>query len=696
MHANEFLQLADALPEALILLTGEGEIIAANKKASEFFQLERSALTGCRLQDFTDSQPDKITSSLRAWSRSRTAVPAAIHWKLKGTQNWRCQGFLLTPATSTEKAQLVLRCIPGKQIASEFIALNRELEKQQITLRKLLANREQLEKEHELALVTLQSIGDAVITTTNTGRVEYLNPIAESLTGWTAAEAHGEHITTVFNIINEITREPAIEPVSRCLAEGRIVGLANHTALIAKDGKEYVIEDSAAPIRDSRGVVHGVVLVFRDVTSDRLARRQLEYLAQHDTLTGLNNRHYFEQQLEHVVQRSARDQSACALFYIDLDQFKVINDTAGHAAGDGLLTEVAHLFAGRLRKGDILARLGGDEFGVLLENIPVDKLDNVARSYIKALDGFHFHWDGKQYDITPSLGISLINRDTKSSAEAMREADIACYIAKREGRNRYHLYSPDDESGLDTLGEMGVVNDIRRALVNNDFVLYRQPIVEIASGKASIHEFLLRLKSNENELIGPASFIPVAERYGLMPMIDQWVVRHTLIYLQKQFGQGTAGICSINLSGASFGDNELLGIFRTFIHKQPGLAKFVMIEVTETSAVRHIEKAIDFMRELCALGIRFALDDFGTGFSSFAYLKHLPIEFIKIDGTFVRDIITDPVDQAMVRSINHIAHSLGKKTIAEFVENEEILKYLQEIDVDMVQGYHIGRPGPIN
>lgn len=695
MHAKDFLQLADALPEALILLSSEGAILAANKKAAQFFQVERAILVGRKLADFSDSPQDKIGSALRAWSRSRVAIPAALKWKAQGSGNWRCQGFLLTPAVRSGQAQLVLRCIPGRQSASEFIALNRELEKQQNTLRKLLLSREQLEKEHELALVTLQSIGDAVITTNNTGQVEYLNPIAESLTGWVTEEARGVPITTVFNIINEMTREPAKEPVSRCLEEGRIVGLANHTALIARDGKEYVIEDSAAPIRDSRGVIHGVVLVFRDVTNDRLARRQLEYLAQHDTLTGLNNRHYFEQQLDHVVQRAARDQSASALFYIDLDQFKVINDTAGHAAGDGLLTEVAHQFAGRLRKGDILARLGGDEFGVLLENIPLDKIDNIARSYIKAMDGFHFHWDGKQYDITPSLGISLIDHATKSAAEAMREADIACYIAKREGRNRYHLYSPDDESGLDTVGEMGVVNDIRRALVNNDFILYQQPIVEVASGKVSIHEFLLRLKSNDSELISPASFIPVAERYGLMPMIDQWVVRNTLIYLQQQFAQGKAGMCSINLSGASFGDNELLGIFKSFIQQQPELAKFVMIEVTETSAVRHIEKAIDFMRELRALGIRFALDDFGTGFSSFAYLKHLPIEFIKIDGTFVRDIITDPVDQAMVRSINHIAHSLGKKTIAEFVENEGILHYLQEIDVDMVQGYHIGRPGPL-
>lgn len=695
MRATEFLQLADALPEALILLTSEGRILAANKRATQFLQHDRSSVVGRMLGEFTTSSPEKINTALRAWSRSRSAIPAALRWITDGKQGWRCQGFLLQAATQTDPAQLVLRCIPGKQTASEFIALNHELERQKQTLRKLLASREQLEKEHELALVTLESIGDAVITTDNTAHIEYLNPIAESLTGWPNAEAQGKPVTEVFNIINEITREPAIEPVSRCLKEDRIIGLANHTAIIARDGKEYVIEDSAAPIRDRKGFVHGVVLVFRDVTDDRLARRQLEYLAQHDTLTGLNNRHYFEHQLEHAVQLVARDETSCALFYIDLDHFKVINDTAGHAAGDGLLTEVAHLFASRLRKGDILARLGGDEFGVLLEHVPMEMIDNVARSYIKALDGFHFNWDGKQYDITPSLGISVIDKDTQSAAEAMREADIACYIAKREGRNRYHLYSPDDESGLDTLGEMGLVNVIRNALVSNQFTLYQQPIVELSSNNVEINEFLLRLQSPDDELISPASFIPVAERYGLMSMLDQWVVIHSLEILQQKLARGDHSMVSINLSGASFGDNEVLHAFKGALSEQPELATYILVEVTETSAVRHIEKAIDFMRDLRGLGIRFALDDFGTGFSSFAYLKHLPIEYIKIDGTFVRDIMSDPVDQAMVRSINHIAHSLNKKTIAEFVENEEILDYLKEIGVDMVQGYHIGRPGPI-
>ncbi|MDH5181450.1 MAG: EAL domain-containing protein [Gammaproteobacteria bacterium] len=697
MHAADFLLLANALPEALMLLRANGEIIAANAASGKFLGVEHNALPGRMLGDFVTTPADELSRTLRNWSRSRSAVPASLRWKNlpEKSHSWRCQGFMLLPATQNEFAQLILRCIPGMTPASEFLALNRELEKQQTVLRKLLQSREELEREHELALVTLRSIGDAVITTDSKMVVDFLNPIAEMLTGWMSGEAKGRPLLEVFNIVDEITLKPAMNPVERCLQEGRIVGLANHTVLISREGTEYSIEDSAAPIRDRRGLILGVVLVFRDVTSDRMVQRRLEYLAQHDTLTGLNNRHSFEQQLEHVVQLAKRGKQRYALFYIDLDQFKIINDTAGHAAGDGLLKEVAHLFAGRLRQGDTLARLGGDEFGVLLENVAPENLETIAQSYINCLQDFRFGWDGADFDITPSVGVAIIDANTTSAAETLREADIACYVAKRSGRNRHHIYSHDDEAQLDTVGELSVVNELRSALTENNFKLFFQPIVELATGNIVLHEVLLRLQRNsDTSLLAPGSFIPVAERYGLMPMIDLWVVKAAVHLLQEKLQQGKRLPLTINLSGMSFGDTEILKFMREALQQEPNLAGLIMIEVTETAAVRHIDKAIEFMRELGKLGVRFALDDFGTGFSSFAYLKHLPVDYLKIDGTFVRDILVDPVDQAMVRSINHIAHSLGKLTVAEFVENEEMLQYLREIGVDMVQGYHIGRPGP--
>lgn len=695
MLVNDFLQLADSLPEALILLNGEGAILAASHKAMDFLTELEPEPVGSNLSQFLDNNTAALADTLRLMRRSRMPIPARLKWHRvihEFTHGIQCQGFLLDPAQDSASAQLVLRCLPGRSMARDFVSLNEELMRQKSLLVKLQASREALEEEHEKALVTLHSIGDAVITTDAQGRVEFLNPIAEILTGWSNSEAKGCAINQVFNIINEVSRRAAPDPIRRCLQEGQIVGLANHTALLSRDGTEYVIEDSAAPIRNPHGKVFGAVLVFRDVTGDRLARRQLEYLAQHDTLTGLKNRYYFEQQLGHLVEVTSRGKHIGALLYIDLDQFKIVNDTAGHAAGDKLLTEVARNLAQRVRQGDILARLGGDEFGVLLESIEQTQLMSIAEAYAAALESFHFHWNGSNYDVTCSIGITVIDQQTRIPAEAMRQADIACYMAKHHGRNRCHLYQPEDEQHIPSLGEIGVVNDLKDALQSDRLVLHFQPITDIRSNEVILHEALLRLRDRNGELLTPAHFIPIAERYGLMNRLDEWVVIRAVQFIKEQRAHGKVCRLSVNLSGMSLGDGKLLEIIKRYVSEDPRVAHSLVLEVTETAAVTHIDKASRFISELRDTGVQFALDDFGTGFSSFAYLKHLPVDFIKIDGTFVRDIVDDPVDQAMVRSINHIAHSLGKKTVAEFVENAGILALLQEIGVDFVQGYHIGRP----
>jgi len=540
--------------------------------------------------------------------------------------------------------------------------------------------------------VTLHSIADGVITTNAEGYIEYLNPIAEKLTGWKTDQAIGKPIAKIFRIINEVTRAEIIDPVQQCLNEERVVGLANFTALLSRDGIEYIIEDSASPIRNKQGKILGAVLVFRDVTSDRLVQRQLEYLAQHDSLTSLKNRFYFEQQLEQHVKASKRNKFFSALLYIDLDQFKIINDSAGHAAGDDLLMDVARRFHNRIRDGDILARLGGDEFGIILNDVnPVD-FKTIANSYIEALADCRFKWEGKSHEVTCSIGASLIDKSITTPAEALRQADIACYIAKGKGRNRSHIYQCEDEKLISTLGELNAVQEIKDSLVEDRFILFFQPIKTIDGSKTVMHEVLLRLQRDGDELVTPASFIPIAERYGLMSELDIWVIKHATQRLVEYHEKNCTCQFSVNLSGSSIGNSKILEALKTFALEFPKVAQCLVIEVTETSAVTHIEKANQFIRELYQLGIRFALDDFGTGFSSFSYLKHLPVDYIKIDGTFVRDIANDPVDQAMVRSINHIAHSLGKLTIAEFVEDESILRLLQEIGVDLVQGYYLGRP----
>jgi diguanylate cyclase (GGDEF)-like protein/PAS domain S-box-containing protein len=694
MDRAHFLQVSNAFPEALILVSSCGDVLAANNSAVRQLGIPKCPCNGTRLEQFVENTPEELQQLLKTWRRSRSAVPAPLKWASSTLRegNWRCEGFLSELASPDAPACVIVRCVAGKAHASQFIALNRELDRQRITLRKLQQSRDALEQEHEKAIVTLSSIGDAVITTDCKGVIEYLNPVAEKLTGWRNDEAAGQPLTGVFNIVNELTRKPAVNPVERCLERQAIVGLANHTALIAKDGTEYVIEDSAAPIRARHGGILGVVLVFRDVTDERLASRQLEYLAQHDILTGLKNRYFFEQQLKQAVQVAARGRVQHALLYIDMDKFKLVNDSAGHSAGDELLVELGRVLSGRLRQGDILARLGGDEFGILLDNVSGEQALTIAADYVGTMQGFRFTWDGESYDITPSIGVAIINQNTASTAEVMRQADIACYVCKGSGGNRYHLYDERDQAALSTLGELNLVRDIKDALAEDRFTLYFQPVVRVSDGAVQMYEVLLRMLDKSGGIVNPATFIPPAERYGLMPLLDQWVVSKVFSLLRRQRERD---LClTVNLSGCSLGDRDLMTLIQENLATLDLAPGALIFEVTETVAVGHLEKAGEFMRELTNMGCYFALDDFGTGFSSFAYLKHMPVRYVKIDGTFVKDIMIDPVDQAMVRSINQIAHSLGKETIAEFVESDDILEKLRLFGVDYAQGYGIGRPSP--
>ncbi|MBL1141544.1 MAG: EAL domain-containing protein [Proteobacteria bacterium] len=697
MQPSDFQIFADALPEALILLSGDGSVLSTNKCAKRFLSNRFNSIEQLKsLNDLVNNDPEEIKKSLRAWSRSRTPIPAVISWKSEKEfvdSNWRCQAFMIEPAVKNNPAQLIIRCIPGRGQLSEFTLLNAELEKTQNTLKTLLNTREALEKEHELATVTLKCIGDAVITTDNIGNIESLNPVAEALTGWTNKEALGKPSCEIFNIISEITREPSPDPIQRSLKENIIIELGNHTILISKDGTEYVIEDSVAPIRNKNHEIIGTVLVFHDVTAKRLALRQLEYLALHDTLTGLNNRHYFEQELFKAVDLAKRGTLVFALLYIDLDEFKAVNDTAGHSVGDNLLTEVSQLFSSRLRRGDTLARLGGDEFGVLLQNINKEQIEKTAESYKQALNDFQFTWKDKMFDINSSIGVTIIDNNINTAAEALRQADVACYVAKQKGRNRLHIYAPKDDRKAMQLGEVSLISKLNNALKNDSFILYFQPIIDSKNIKTNYFEVLLRLKDDDS-IITPNIFIPVAERYAIMPKIDKWVVVQVIKLLeQKQYANCKF---SINLSGASFEDEDIITFLSKKIKNNTALSESISFEVTETAAVTHIEGTADFMHSLLPYGVKFALDDFGTGFSSFAYLKHLPVDLIKIDGVFVKDIAHDPADQAMVRSINNIAHSLNKKTIAEYVENEEILDILKDIGIDYFQGYHLGKPDTLD
>ena len=548
--------------------------------------------------------------------------------------------------------------------------------------------------EKERAQVTLQSIGDAVISTDAEGRIEYINPVAETLTAWSLAEARGRPIGEVLNLVNEITREPIENPLVCALGRGETGPAADHSVLLTRTGQEVAIQESAAPICDRQGRVIGAVIVFHDVTKERRLKRALSYQASHDALTGLINRREFDNRLHAAVLSAQRGEGAYALLYIDLDQFKVVNDTCGHQAGDRLLRDVTGLLQGRVRASDTIARLGGDEFGVLLEGCTPEQSARVADGVRQAIKEYRFIWGATTLSVGASVGVVQISAETESVAAVMSAADIACYAAKDEGRNRIHVYEADGVSHRHR--EMHWVARVTRAAEENRLELFFQPIVRIgADGAPTFHELTIRLRDDDGRLVPPSEFIPAAERYNVMSIIDRWVViRAVELLKRRREAGGTLPMLAVNLSGTSLNE-QAFAEFILHTVGEPEIASALCFEITETAAVTSLSNVTFFMRELKARGCKFALDDFGTGLSSFMYLKTLPVDYLKIDGQFISQIATDPVDRSMVEAISKVGRALGISTVAEWVENEAVLDELKRIGVDFAQGYHMARPMPL-
>ena len=553
----------------------------------------------------------------------------------------------------------------------------------------------ELFEEKEWAQVTLKSIGDGVITTNTQGRVYYLNTVAEQLTGWTLKDAQGRPLNEVFRVVNGLTHTEIETPVARCLREQRIIELSSHTSLIQKNGSEIAIEDSAAPIRNQQGKIIGVVLVFHDVTEARKLTHQLNYLARHDTLTDLINRREFELRLERLIEQARQQNSHHALLYMDLDQFKIVNDTCGHSAGDELLRQISMLLQSNMRQRDTLARLGGDEFAVILEHCMPEEAREISEMLCDVVRDYNFVWEENRFSVGVSIGLVPINGESGGLTALMSLADSACFSAKESGRNRVHSYEEDGEAVVKRHGEMRWVSRINHGLEHDRFVLFSQSIVEAEMGEnLGRHcELLLRMRDESGGIVLPGAFLPAAERYNLMPKLDRWVVESGLEWLSSS-PQLMAGLdmCSINLSGHSVGDDKFLQFVMSQVENSGVAPEKICFEITETATVVNLTAATRFIGKLRNMGCRFALDDFGSGMSSFLYLKNLPVDYLKIDGGFVRDIVDDPMDFALVKSINDIGHVMGMRTIAEFVENEAVLSKLREMGVDYVQGYHVGKP----
>ena len=558
---------------------------------------------------------------------------------------------------------------------------------------------EALVQQKEHLQVTLQSISDAVVTTDAAGLVQYLNPAAQALTGWSLAAACGRQHQDVLGLGAEPGTDTVPDLVGRALAQG---STQFHSKLRSTPlaGTPLLMDLSASPLLRPGGDADGVVLVFRDVTEASRLSREMEFQALHDTLTSLGNRRAFENLLAQAftATRDANTARHCVC-YLDLDNFKVINDTCGHAAGDELLRQVARLFLAHLQPQDLLCRLGGDEFGILLWQQDLQQALQVAERMQQELAAFRFAWRDHVFSVSVSIGAVVLDAATESVGALLQAADSACYVAKDGGRNRIHVYAENDPALAQRYGVMEWVSRIEDALQHDRFELFGQPIARLGAPPAGtahgLHcEVLLRMRTPDGRLVSPGEFMPAVERYQLAARVDRWVIKKALAWMAEH--QERVELCCINLSGQSVGDATFLSQVLQAMDQAPVRCDRLCFEITETAAMGDLAAANRFFQAMRARGCRFALDDFGSGLSSYAYLRELAVDMLKIDGQFVKNMADDPVSFAMVRSIHEIGCLMGKKTVAEFAESQAVVDLLTGLGVHFAQGYALARPAPLD
>ncbi|MBX2881454.1 MAG: EAL domain-containing protein [Granulosicoccus sp.] len=556
----------------------------------------------------------------------------------------------------------------------------------------------ELAEQHELLHVTLRSIRDAVITTDASGNIAWLNPTAEEMTGWSVEDATSCHINQAFHILNSNTREIAPYPIEACLQQGHSVALGSNAVLLSRDGNEFGIEASAAPIRNEQGDILGAVLVFRDVTEQRRLSSEMTYRATHDSLTDLSNRAEFEYQVSIALKEAEATGTEHAVLFVDLDQFKLVNDACGHSVGDLLLQQVAKLLRACTREGDIVARLGGDEFGVLLKYCAIQPAESIAQELCNQMDVFRFAHEKRRFRIGTSIGLVPLDNRWHDVSDIMQAADIACYAAKDAGRNRVHIWYDTDKNISTRTADMKWATRLELALDNDRFELCAQLLSDLSNNSTALHlEVLLRMRADNGALVSPAMFLPAAERFHMATRIDRWVLEHGIEKLLALPDPSRISTMYINLSGQSIGDivfhRDAIELLK---NAGPIACERICVEITETAVITNMADATIFIDQLHDLGIKVALDDFGAGASSFSYLKSLNVDTLKIDGQFIESMLHDPLNAAAVRCFIDVANVQGLRTVAEYVSSTEVLQHVKEMGIDFAQGFLLHKPQPID
>jgi diguanylate cyclase (GGDEF)-like protein/PAS domain S-box-containing protein len=674
-----FAELGDRIHEAV--LVHREVILYANRQFASFVGVDRLELIGRRLADLVPPEyAELVSENIR---RRLAGESAAERYEIDmiGLQGQLSRLEVNSTLVEYDKDNALL--ITGVEIIPTQ------------THQVLRLAGESGVSPQQLAL---NSLAEAIITTDRDGRITFLNPAAEQLTGTEAAAAIGKLLEDIVSLVDETDRRLLSDPVHQALTTGAPVNLSRRALLLSRaNGGERSIELSASPIRDSSREVVGAVILLHDVSEMRGLARQMSYQATHDALTGLVNRREFERRLEEAIESGQRGDGQHVLCYLDLDRFKLVNDTSGHLAGDSMLREVAKLLRDAVRDSDTVGRLGGDEFGMLLIGCPLDKARQIADDVTRTVGEHRFVWKDRIFNIGVSIGIVEISRESGTLEELLAAADTACYVAKKQGSGRVAVYSARDEALARHTGEIQWLQRLQAALKENRFHLYHQPIVpahEEQGGPAM--EVLVRLQDESGHDLAPAEFMRAAERYRLMGLVDRWVVQTTLSAL----GRGAIAVpadrsVAINISGQTLGDVQFLEFVVECLDSTGVTPGQVCFEITESAVIANLDHARRFVGVLHGMGCQFALDDFGSGVGSFSNLKNLPLDYLKIDGSFMRNLARDTVNQAMVTAMIKLARTLNFKVIAEQVEDDAAVEAARRMGVDYLQGYAIARPTPL-